>query len=85
MFDRGDLFSVGLYMVIWLFSAWLMGPVQCDRSQQKNKKGGVGERKGCGQGFGGQRSLEASVIRIIAIFLVLVEASPIWLCGHISD
>lgn len=41
VFDRGDLFSVGLYMVIWLFSAWLMGPVQCDRSQQKKTKRGV--------------------------------------------
>lgn len=35
------------------------------------------------EGFRGQRSLEASVIRIIAMFLVLVSASPLWLCGLI--
>lgn len=53
MFDRGDLFSVGLYMVIWLFSACLMGPVQCDRSQQKKtKKGGLERGKDVGKDLG---------------------------------
>lgn len=41
--------------------------MQCDRSQKKKKK--------IQEGIWGQRSLEASVIRIIAMFLVLHSPS----------
>lgn len=55
--------------------------MQCGRSQQKTE--GESERERYGEGFWGQRRLEASVIRIIAMFLVPVSASPVLLCGLI--
>lgn len=74
VFDRGDLFSVGLYMVAPCLAE---GPCAMWQISAKKKK----ESKRYREGFWGQRSLEASVIRIIAMFLVLVSASLLWLCG----
>lgn len=75
-FDGGDLFSVGLYM-----AAPHPGEEALPKVTDLSKGQEEGDRyRG---GFWGQRSLEASVIRIIAMFLVPISSSPLSLRGLI--
>lgn len=79
---KGICFSVGLYMVAPRLAEgpcamWQISAEDGDASGRA-RRGRERERYGTGEGFWGQERLEASVIRIIAVFLVLVSASPVF-------
>lgn len=76
VFDGGDLFSAGLYMVAPRLAEGALRNV-ADLSKKTGLERARSERD-MGEGFRGQKRLEASVIRIIAMFLVLVSASPVF-------